>query len=77
MTTGTFPSKIEAENDLFGESWLELRIAVGVFISAFPDVWLAVGFLVSVVEMDSCRSCAHGRSVGSAKGGTRLHEVRL
>ena len=76
MTTGTFPSSTVVEKDRFGTSWPAGGRVVDVWLMAvLGNVPLVFDFLVSLVEIESWRSCAQGCSVGSAKGGTRLHQV--
>lgn len=78
MFTGTLPSKTEVEKDLFGASWLAGDKLMDDLLGAlFSDVWAVFDFLMSAIETESCRSCAHCWSVGPAEGDARLHRVIL
>lgn len=73
MITGTFPSRIEVEKDLLGPPRFKGSNAVdGLIAVVLSNVWPIVDFLRSVIDTESCRSWAQGRSVDWAKGGPRL-----
>jgi hypothetical protein len=78
MMTGTFPRRIEVENVLLGTSRLKgWSVVEGLVEVVANNVWLVFDLLRSVMDTESCRSCAQGWSVGSTKGGIRLHQVSL
>ncbi len=59
--TGTLPSNIEVEKDLFGASGLEGGKLADILTGALSGkVWLVFDFLMSATDTESWRSCAHG-----------------
>jgi len=80
ILTVTLPSRVVVEKDRFGV-FVDPAVAAVVVLLVIGagavalDAAVGTAFGGSVLRVLSCKSCAHGRSVGSEFNGPRLEIV--